>query len=151
MAADLIYDRFLTGAYVGDYDIASNMYVVLMTGYFTGAQIADDDYDSIKPYEIVDGLSIYKAGGSSLVNPHIRLEGTGNRTGVIGADNITFSNSTITASGCAVFYSGGIANADKRLVCYVDFGSDKTSSNGDFTINWNSAGSTSGILRVEQG
>lgn len=51
------------------------------------------------------------------------------------ATNVTWSNSTIDARGAVIY-----KRTDSSLICAVDFGSKKSSSNGDFTISWNSEG-----------
>jgi len=60
--------------------------------------------------------------------------------GVFDAADLTWPASTITARGAVLYKNrGGAASADE-LICFVDFGVDKTSSSGDFTITWSSEG-----------
>lgn len=51
------------------------------------------------------------------------------------ADNITWSSSTIDADGCVIYRT-----SDGAMICALDFGSRKSSSNGNFTIQWNANG-----------
>lgn len=51
------------------------------------------------------------------------------------ADNITWASSTIDADGCAIYKT-----SNNLMVCAIDFGAKKSSSNGDFTVSWNSSG-----------
>jgi len=55
--------------------------------------------------------------------------------GVWAASNISWPSSTIDADGCVIYRV-----SDGAMVCAVDFGGKKSSSNGDFTIEWNAAG-----------
>jgi hypothetical protein len=56
------------------------------------------------------------------------------------ADDSTWPASTITARYAAIVkVRGGHGNFD-NLVGYIDFGSNQSSSNGAFTIQWNSLG-----------
>lgn len=60
------------------------------------------------------------------------------------ADNVTWSSSTITAR-YAVIYRHVDGTQGNDIPCVlVDFGSNKSSSAGDFTIQWN----TDGILTI---
>ena len=54
------------------------------------------------------------------------------------------SSSTITARYAVVYDDSGASNAAKALIGYVDFGSDQSSTNGNFTITWDSTG----IVRI---
>jgi hypothetical protein len=55
------------------------------------------------------------------------------------AANVTWSASTITARG-AVLYQNTGTDSTSPLIGYFDFGSDQSSSSGDFTIAWNAEG-----------
>ena len=58
--------------------------------------------------------------------------------------DLTFSNATVTARGCLIYND---TNSDKA-VCAIDFGGDKTSTAGDFTIVFPSATATGAIIRL---
>ena len=53
------------------------------------------------------------------------------------ADDVTWTSSTITARA-AVVYDDSITN--DPLIAYIDFGSDKSSSAGDFVLSFNASG-----------
>jgi len=57
----------------------------------------------------------------------------------------TWGSSTITARGAMIF--NDTATADPSVVI-LDFGSDKSSSSGDFTIVFPTGDSTSAIIRI---
>ena len=85
----------------------------------------------------------YSAGGETITTPTVTQDNT-NDCGTFDGDNITWSSSTITARGAVLYKSrGGAASADE-LIAYIDFGSDKISSAGDFIISW----SANGIIRL---
>ena len=69
----------------------------------------------------------YSSGGSALTNVTPFATGT---TAVCDFNDLTFSNATITARGCLIYND---TQSDKA-VCAVDFGGDKTSTAGDFTV-----------------
>ena len=59
-------------------------------------------------------------------------------------DDLTFPSATLTARG-ALIYNLTQSNA---AVAVLDFGGDKTSTAGNFTIQFPTANSTSAILRI---
>ena len=60
--------------------------------------------------------------------------------------DLVISTVTTTARGCLIYNSYGAQN---RAVSTHDFGADKSSSAGDFTVIFPTADSTNAILRVE--
>ena len=83
----------------------------------------------------------YTATGATLVNISPAVA---QNVAFVDFDDVTFSTATITAS-CALIYN--TTNSNKAVVV-LDFGGDKTSTNGDFTIQFPAANSTSAILRI---
>lgn len=81
----------------------------------------------------------YTAGGATLSNKTLTYNSTTNTT-TFDADDVTWTNSTITARYAVIYVDIGSTDSDKPLVGYVDFGEDKSSSNADFTIQWASDG-----------
>lgn len=80
----------------------------------------------------------YTTGGATLTGVAITQNNTTDK-GVFDANDITWSSSTITARGAVIYVSTGVA-ANDNLIAYIDFGTDKVSDNGDFTIQWNASG-----------
>ena len=83
----------------------------------------------------------YTAGGNALTGAVISADGT---TAIVDFDNTTWASSTITARG-ALIYNSSKAN---RAIAVLDFGSDKTSTDGDFTIQFPAADASNAILRI---
>ena len=83
----------------------------------------------------------YTATGSALTNVSPSLDGT---TGITDFVDLTFSSATITARGCLIYND---TNSDKSVAC-IDFGGDKTSTNGDFTIVFPAAAASTAIIRI---
>jgi hypothetical protein len=65
-------------------------------------------------------------------------------TAVCDFNDLTFSNVTITARGCLIYND---TNSDKA-VCAIDFGGDKTSTAGDFTIVFPTPTASGAIIRL---
>ena len=83
----------------------------------------------------------YSAGGGTLTNIDPTTSGT---TAFIDFANLTFSSATITARGALIYNSTN----GNRTVCVLDFGSDKTSTAGDFTIVFPTADASNAIVRI---
>ncbi len=83
----------------------------------------------------------YSAGGGTLTNIDPTTSGT---TAFIDFADLTFSSATITARGALIYNSTN----GNRTVCVLDFGSDKTSTAGDFTIVFPTADASNAIVRI---
>ena len=84
----------------------------------------------------------YTAKGASLTRVDPSNDGT---TAITDFSDLTFSSSTITARGALIFNDS--ASGDPA-VCALDFGSDKSSSSGDFTIQFPAADASNAIIRI---
>ncbi len=84
----------------------------------------------------------YSAGGAALTNINPTSSGT---TGFTDFDDLTFSNATITANGALIY--NDTASGDPA-VCSLAFGGDKTSTSGDFTIQFPTADASNAIIRI---
>ena len=84
----------------------------------------------------------YTAKGASLtrVDPS-----TSSTTALTDFADLTFSNASVTARGCLIF--NDTASGDPA-VCVLDFGADKTSTAGDFTIQFPTADASNAIIRI---
>jgi hypothetical protein len=88
----------------------------------------------------------YSAGGGTLTNVTPTTSGT---TALTDFADLTFSSSTITARGALIYNTttgGGTGTTDSIVV--LDFGSDKSSSAGDFTIVFPTADASNAIIRI---
>ena len=88
----------------------------------------------------------YSAGGQALNNPAVTLSGT---TAFVDFDDETFSSATITANGALIYNTqtaGGSNTTDTVVV--LDFGSDKSSTAGDFQIVFPTADASNAIIRI---
>jgi len=78
----------------------------------------------------------YTAGGEQLSGVSVTTDDTDDE-GVIDANDVTWASSTIDAAYAVVYDS---TSTDNDLVAVFDFGGEKSSSSGDFKIQWNSEG-----------
>ena len=84
----------------------------------------------------------YAAGGGTLTNVTPTTSGT---TAFTDFDDITFTSATITARGALIY--NDTAAGDPSVVV-LDFGSDKTSTAGDFQIVFPTADASNAIIRI---
>lgn len=91
----------------------------------------------------------YSAGGGTLTNITPTNSST---TAFTDFADITFTTATITARGALIYNttpnttsSAGLVNP---TVVVLDFGSDRTSTAGDFTIVFPAANATDAIIRI---
>lgn len=135
--ADVVYNSFKRDIMNGALDLDTDTIKVMLV---TSAYAPDQD-NHTKRSDVTNEVSGtgYSAGGQAIANPSVTVDNVDNE-GVFDGDDVTWASSTITARGAVLYKSrGGAATADE-LLCYFDFGSDKSSSNGNFTISWNSEG-----------
>ena len=84
----------------------------------------------------------YSTGGNPLTN--VGVDGT-STTAFIDFNDLTFPSVTLTARGAAIYKSTGGGN---ELVLVLDFGSNKTATNGDFVIQFPAGNSSNAIIRL---
>jgi len=88
----------------------------------------------------------YTAGGGTLTNVTPTTSGT---TAFTDFADLTFSSATITANGALIYNTttgGGSGTTDSVVV--LAFGGDKTSTAGDFTIQFPTADASNAIIRI---
>jgi hypothetical protein len=88
----------------------------------------------------------YTAGGNSLTNIDPTTSGT---TAFCDFADTTWSSATITANGALIYNTttdGG--SGTTNAVCALAFGGDKTSTNGDFVIQFPAADASNAIIRI---
>lgn len=137
--ASVVYNRFKQGILAGDYDLdnaAVEVKVALVTSSYTPDIDTHEDYADITN-EVANGNG-YTTGGVVLANKAVTKDTTDDE-GVFDADNAAWTDSTITARGAVVYVDTG-TDSTSILIAYFDFGEDKVSSSGTFTIAWNAEG-----------
>ena len=83
----------------------------------------------------------YTSGGNALTNINPASSGT---TAFTDFADLTFGTATITARGCMIYND---TNADRNVAVF-DFGGDKTSTAGSFTITFPTADASNAIIRI---
>lgn len=96
------------------------------------------------------------AGGAALTNTGVGTTNTNATagTGFTDFSDLTFSNVTTTARGALIYNTTPSANDNSNAaltnaaVCVLDFGGDKTSTAGDFTIIFPAFDASNAIIRI---
>ena len=122
---------------------------------YTSSATIDANTTSYTASDEVTGTN-YSAGGGALVNSGVTATNTNASagTGFTDFSDLTFSTATITARGALIYNTTPSANGTANTtltnaaVCALDFGSDKTSTAGDFTIIFPAAADTTAIIRI---
>lgn len=140
--ANVVYNHAKAKIMDGTIDLDTDtIYVALVTSSYDAAAGKDADHFFSEIDNEVTGTG-YTAGGQEITGKAVTIDDT-NDLGKWDGNDVTWASSTITARGAIVYVSTGASTTDD-LICYFDFGADKSSSNGDFKITW----STAGILQL---
>lgn len=107
---------------------------------YTSAATLGADTTSYTTTNEVTGTG-YTAGGNTLSRTDPTSSGT---TAFTDFADTSWSGASFTARG-ALIYNGSDGN---RAVCVLDFGSDKTVSDGTFTIQFPAPDPTNAIIRI---
>ena len=94
----------------------------------------------------VSASGSYSAGGGTLTNVTPTTSGT---TALTDFADLTFTSATITARGALIYNTTtGAGSGTTDTVVVLDFGSDKSSTAGDFQIVFPTADASNAIIRI---
>ena len=136
-----LYGQLMAKAFNKEVDFDSDTIKVMLT---TSSYTPNQDthvYKSDVTNE-VSGTG-YTAGGQALTSKIVTYDSATN-TVIMDAADTVWSASTITARYAVIYDDAGASDATKVLLGYVDFGSDQSSTSGNFTLTWDATG----IIRV---
>jgi hypothetical protein len=156
--ASFLYTKYKASALSGAINLTGHTIKVMLVDGTYAAQINSSNAQNthfltgdVKAYEIAEGGG-YVKGGKILTNKTVTAD-TVDKEGVFDADDVSWTSSTITASGAIIYVSGStnqfgdLSNmndtASKNLsylVAFIDFGGNQSSSAGTFQIVWNNEG-----------
>ena len=108
---------------------------LLQNIFASGSDLADiQSFSAIQAQWEVSGTTNYNAGGASLSGCTVTEDDANNKS-IFDADDVTWPTATVTAYGACIYRA-----SDSLPICFVDFSGAKTSTAGDFTIQWNANG-----------
>lgn len=109
---------------------------------YTSSASLDENTTAYTTSNEVASAGNYSAGGNTLT-VSVTPTNSGN-VAFISFANTSWANATITAAG-ALIYNNSQSNA---AVCVLNFGGDKTSTNGTFAVNFPTADASNAIIRL---
>jgi hypothetical protein len=127
--ASLIYNSAIDDMARNNIDFDSNSFkALLVTSSYVPNKDTHDKRDDVT--NEVSGTN-YTAGGVATVCTVTK--DTANDKVTLSFAAVSWASSTITARALVIYKSTGTASTD-NLVCYVDFGSDVSSTGGTFSV-----------------
>ncbi len=124
----------------GEMDFSGDTSQVFKIALYTSSATLDASTTAYSATNEVSGTG-YTAGGNTLTVVAPTTSGT---TAYLDFADTTWSTATITARGALIYQSGG----SNPAVVVLDFGGDKTSTAGDFTIQFPTADASTAIIRI---
>jgi hypothetical protein len=121
--------------YPGPIDWENNTFkIALLSSSYTPDQDNHVRFDTaaVSDYEV--SATGYTEGGATLSSTSVSMA-----SGVVSlsAADVAWTNSTITARYAVIYRVGDLESGEHHLLIgYIDFGEDKSSSSGTFTIDF---------------
>jgi len=125
----------------GEMDFSSDTSQVFKIALYTSSATLGAATTAYSATNEVSGTG-YTAGGNTLTVVAPTSSGT---TAYLDFADTTWATATITARGALIYQADGATNP---AVAVLDFGSDKTSTAGDFTIQFPTADASNAIIRI---
>ena len=135
-------DSFKVGLLNGEFDFSADTVQVFKIALYTSAATLNSSTTGYSTDNEASG-SGYTAGGETLtlsVNP---TQDAG--IAYISFSNVTWTASSITARGALIYKADGDTNPS---VAVIDFGSEKTTSGGNFVIQFPPANNQNAVVRI---
>jgi len=133
---------FKVGILDGDFDFGTGTTQTFKIALYTSAATLGAATTAYTTSNEVAGTG-YSAGGQALTISQIPT--SSGTTAFIDFSDVTWSTATITARGALIYLANGTTNP---AVAVLDFGGDKTSTAGNFTIQFPAADASNAILRI---
>lgn len=131
-------NSFKTELLGGTHDLDTD---VIKIALYTSSATLDASTTAYSTTNEVTGSAGYTAGGNTLSGATISLSGS---TAIVDFSDTTWSSATITARGALIYNS----SKSNKAIAVLDFGSDKSSTNGDFTVVFPAADASNAIIRI---
>ena len=134
--ANIVPDSFKTGLLKGTFNFdtsgnGGNAFKLALYTSIAGYNTASTVFSAAN--QVSSSGTNYTAGGNALTNSGVAIS---SNIAFIDFSDLTFSSVTLTAAG------------GNELVLILDFGGNKTATNGDFVIQFPTNNSSSAIIRI---
>jgi hypothetical protein len=129
---------FKTELLGGTHDLDTD---VLKIALFTSSASLDASTTAYSTSNEVANGNGYTTGGNTLAGAVISSSGT---TAFCDFSDSTWSSASFTARGALIYNS----SKSNKAIAVLDFGSDKTSTNGNFVVQFPAADASNAIIRI---
>lgn len=133
---------FKVGILDGDFDFGTGTTQTFKIALYTSSATLSAATTAYTTSNEVVGTG-YSAGGQALTISQVPT--SSGTTAFIDFSDVTWTTATITARGALIYLANGTTNP---AVAVLDFGGDKTSTAGNFTIQFPVADASNAILRI---
>tara|TARA_Y100001951_G_scaffold86632_1_gene77103 strand:- start:111 stop:551 length:441 start_codon:yes stop_codon:yes gene_type:complete len=142
--ANIVPNSFKSGLLKGTFNFdtsgnGGNAFKLALYTSIAGYSAASTVYSTSN--EVSSSGTSYTAGGNTLTNNGV----AGTTTAFVDFQDLTFPSVTLTAAGAAIYKTTGGGN---ELVLVLDFGGNKTATNGDFIIQFPTPDASNAIIRL---
>ena len=142
--ANIVPNSFKSGLLKGTFNFdtsgnGGNAFKLALYTSIAGYTVASTVYSTSN--EVSSSGTSYTAGGNTLTNNGV----AGTTTAFVDFQDLTFPSVTLTAAGAAIYKTTGGGN---ELVLVLDFGGNKTATNGDFIIQFPTPDASNAIIRL---
>lgn len=137
-----LVNSFKVGLLNGEFDFSADTAQVFKIALYTNSATLDASTTAYTTTEETSGTG-YTAGGETLILSVTPTQSSG--IAYLSFSNVTWSSSSITARGALIYKADGVTNP---AVAVIDFGSNKTTSGGDFVVQFPSADNQNAVIRI---
>lgn len=125
--------------FLGEHDLDTD--VIKMALYVSAATLDASTTVYTTSNEVSSSGTNYTAGGNTLTGATVSLSGT---TAFVDFADTSWTTATFTARGALIYNS----SKSNKAIAVLDFGSDKTSTSGTFTVQMPANTSTDALIRI---
>ena len=140
--ANIVPDSFKTDLLKGTFNFDSSNGDTFKLALYTdlsGFSTSTTAYTTTN--EVSSSGTGYTAAGNTLTNNGVSVA---SNIAFVDFADLTFSSVTLTADSALIYKS----SSNNEAVLVLDFGGDKTATNGDFVVQFPTADSTNAIIRL---
>ena len=139
--ANVVPDSFKTDLLKGkfNFDTSGNSGSTFYLALYTSSASFSTNTSAYSNTNEVSGTG-YSAGGQALTNLGVAIS---SNIAFVDFDNEKWTSATITARYGLIY-----KNSSNEAVLVLDFGGDKTSTNGDFEVVFPAASNSAAIIRL---
>ena len=139
--ANIVPDSFKTDLLGGTFDFDSSGGSTFRLALYTSlANFSTSTTAYSTTNEVSSSGTNYTAGGNTLTNNGVAVA---SNVAYVDFADLTFSSVTLTAAGALIY-----KDTTNEAVLVLDFGGNKTATNGDFVIQFPTADSSNAIIRL---